>query len=256
MPPNEAAAFSQFASQPPAAPPAAPAAPAPGAPAAPDPNAAPAWADQLLQTVSGLRTEFDAFKNEVTAPIEDEPAPAPAPQPGEWVPQTYEDVDKRIIERAQEISAAALAERDRQAQQAAQQAAQQEQEIEAYLDQQVAALEQANLLPRVANPALNDPNDPGRRARAELFGYAYSLGTTNISSVANTLKSLHDQGLRYDVTQGKLAPITGSAAPGASAPIAGGTPNGTVNQNGTPPANFFRTHDLDMVAEYAKRAIQ
>ena len=249
---NESQAFSQFAAQPPAVTPATPA-PDPQNPyatptPAPDPNAAPAWADQLLQTVSGLRSEWDAFKTDLNAPPEPEPTPAPAANQ-EWVPKTYADVDQRIIERAQEIADQALAERERQAQEAFTAAQQQEHDIEQYLDQQVAQLEANNLIPKS-----NDPN--GKPARAELFGYAYSLGTTNLMSVADTLKTLHSQGMRYDVREGKLVQASGSNAPGAGAPIAGGTPNGSVNQTAQPGPDFFRKYDLDMVAEYAKRAIQ
>lgn len=256
MQPNEASAFSQFAAQPPAVPPTSgvPGAPAP---AAPDPNAPPAWADQLMQTVTGLKSEFDAFRTDLANAPEEEPLTpaAPAPTPQAWVPKTYEDVDQRIVERARAEAQAILDERDKQAQAAQAAAVQQERDIETYLDNQLAQLEQAQMLPKVANPA--DASDPGKQARAELFGYAYSLGTTNILSVANSLKTLHDQGLRFDVTAGKLTPVTGgSFAPGAMAPIAGATANGAVNQNAAPPANFFKVHDLDAVAEYAKRAIQ
>jgi len=254
--PNEASQFSQFAAQPPAV---APVDPAVGAtPPAPDPNAAPAWADQLMQTVTGLKSEFDAFRTDLAnAPGEEDlnpTPPAPVAPAQEWVPKTYADVDQRIAEKAREQAQAILDERDKQAQAAQTAAQQQERDIDTYLDGQVAQLEQAAALPKVANPA--DPSDPGRQARAELFGYAYSLGTTNLMAVADTLKTHHSQGLRYDVTQGKLVATTGSQAPGATAPIAGGTVPGGVPQNAVPNANFFRMNDLDAVAEYAKKAIQ
>ncbi len=254
--PDEANQFSQFATQPPAVQtPGTPTAPTPGT--APDSNAAPAWADQLMQTVTGLKSEFDAFRTDLAnAPEEDlnPTPPAPAAAAEEWVPKTYADVDNRITEKAREQAEAILADRDRQAQVAQTAAQQQERDIDAYLDGQVAQLEQGQSLPKVANPT--DPADPGRQARAELFGYAYSLGTTNLLSVAGTLKTLHDQGLKYDVTQGKLIPAAGSNAPGAAAPIAGGTAPGGVNQNATPGQDFFRKYDLDAIAEYAKKAIQ
>lgn len=250
---NESQAFSNFAAQPPAVTPTDPAQPSGQQPAAPpDSSAPPAWADQLLNTVTSLKTEFDTFRNDLNTPYEPEPPAPPAPAEA-WVPKTYADVDQRIAEKAREQAEAILAARDEQLAQTQAYAEQQERDIETYLDQQVAQLEQAQVLPKVVNPS--DRSDTGRQARAELFGYAYSLGTTNLMAVAETLKTHHAQGLRYDVNEAKLVPATGSNAPGANAPIAGGTAPGGVTPNTQPGADFFRKMDLDAVAEYAKRAI-
>lgn len=223
--------------------------------ATPDPATPPAWADQLLQTVQGIKSEFDTFREQLTTP---EPLPDPEPPvvpqaDDSWIPKTYADVDQRIVERAQEIAANTLAERDRQTAEQAAAEDQQVKDVEKYLDQQIATLEQGSVIPKVSNPA--DKSDPGRQARAELFGYAYSLGTTNLLGVADTLKTFHGQGLRYDVKENKFVPLTGSQATGATAPLAGSGMSGAVATNSQPGPDFFRKNSLDMVAEYAKRAI-
>ena len=100
--PDEAQTFASLTTPP---------APAPGAPA-PDPQATPAWADQLLQTVTDIRGEFDAFKEQLTQP---EPEPEPVQTNNDWVPKTYADVDQRIVDQARAIAEQTLTQREQQA---------------------------------------------------------------------------------------------------------------------------------------------
>lgn len=232
--------------------------PVPGAQQPPvDPNAAPAWADQLMQTVTGLKTEFDQFRGEIdTTPPEQQLQPG---QPGyqapeEWRPKTGAEIQAEIDKRARQIATETLEERDQRMQQDNEAYRQQVAGIESNLDTQVAQLEQLGYVPKIVNN--NDKNDPGRRARAELFGYAYTLGTTNLGQVAQVLHQLHQGGQQFDVESGTLVRRSGNTAPGATAPIAGGTPSGMAPAAGQPSRNFFDTHNLDEIAEIAARAIQ
>lgn len=252
MQPDEQAAFGHLLqtpapqNTPPVTPPAGSPPTAPTPPAAPDPNVAPAWADSLLQTVQGLETRIGQFEQTINTP-----PPPPAPDPEEDRPRTWAELNKRIEDKAAEKAQQLY---DERAQAQANATAAQEdavKEVEKQLDAQVLQLEQAGVLPQVANKL--DKNDAGRMARSELFGYAYAMGTTNLIPVAQTLQKFHERGLRYDPRAGDFVATN---SPGGNAPIAGGTPGGATPNNTMPSPDFFRKHSLDEVAEIAERAIQ
>lgn len=219
----------------------------PQQPQQPDPNAAPAWADQLLQTVSGLQTEFNSFKEQYNQP----PEPEQPPAPGAYTPpRTWEELEERQRQAAREEAERIQTEKDQEAASEALAERQATDEIEANLDMQLAQLEQSGVLPKVQNPT--DANDTGKRARQELFGYALKMKTTDLFAVSDTLREMHQAGKRFDAKENKFIRVT---APGADAPIAGGTPPTSSTNSTMPGPDFFRRHNLDEIAEIAQRAI-
>lgn len=216
------------------------------APPAPDNNQPPEWAQQLITGFQNLNQDVTALKQTVTAP----PAPAPAPQEQQpFKPNSWDDV----LTEAEKIAQAKIEEdrQKREAEQTAAQQAEQEQvaQIDKYLDDQVAYLEAQNILPKVANP--NDPNDPGKRARVEMYAYATKLGTTNLVEVAGTLKAVHASGQYFDVNTQQFVQ---AQAPGFNAPIAGATPVATPSMGAVPSTKVLANASFDQVAEMAKRA--
>lgn len=161
-------------------------------------SAVPTWAQQLIDQNADLTDRLSAFEDKLQPPT---PTPAPVVD-DEWKPTSWGDVDARAEERARKIVEDTLAERENAAKTVndAQQAA--ATEVDKYLDSQVAELTKLNSLPAITNE--NDPNDPGKLAQRELYGFALSLGTADLKSSHNTLDALHKAGKQFDFVKMEL----------------------------------------------------
>jgi len=138
--------------------------------------------------------------------------------------QTWGEFRKAVQQEAQQIAnntiQAYQAEQVQAAQNAASMAAVENQRY----DMTEMQLQQLGLLPAVMDP--NNPNDPGRLAKRELYAYTIAMGgqgPENLGPAATALKALHDSGVYFDVAQNKLI-RRGSQSAAAQAPIAGGAP--------------------------------
>ncbi len=182
-------------------------------PAVPDANQIPEWGQQLAQAVIQMQN------NNATPPQPDKP----------WDdnnrPRSWEEFYQAVNEMTDKKAAAKIGEFMQQQQSEAQQSAAAQAQVDQQLDTIEGQLVSTGLLPAVANP--NDPNDPGRAAKAELYAYAIATGGSepqHLAPAAATLRALHDSGWYFDRGQGKLMQRN-SATPNAWAPIAGGAPS-------------------------------
>lgn len=162
-------------------------------------EAPPAWAQQLIDQQADITSRLAAFEETVTPPAP--PAPEPEEQPG-WKPSSWDDVDTRAEEKARKIVEDTLAEREATAKTANEQQAAAAAEVDKFLDNQVAELIKDTKLPAVSNE--NDPNDPGKLAQRELYGFALSLGTADLKTSHATLQALHQAGKKFDFVKMEL----------------------------------------------------
>ncbi|UOF78680.1 eukaryotic translation initiation factor 3 [Caudoviricetes sp.] len=195
---------------------------------------------------------------QIPAPIPT-PTPTPAPQvinprtaPQTFDPQDWGDVQKFIQDEAQRIANETIT--NAVSQQEADRAAEQEsmRQADFAIDTAITQLTAQGYLPPIANP--NDPNDPGKLAQTELFGYAISLGTDNLNAVAPNLYALHQSGYYYDTTKGALV-RKGSQTVAAQAPISGATPSITATNAPTLTMGQLANMDLRSIADVANAAI-
>ena|SRR3990167_5830025 len=182
----------------------------------------PAWAQSLIDSNADFTSRLEAFEEKL---IPQEPVEPQHQEP--WTPQSWGDVDSRAEEKAKAIVEQTLAEREQAAKTEAEQANATAAEVDAYLDGQVAELAKDNKLPAIVNE--NDPNDPGKLAQRELYGFALSLGTADLKTSYNTLDALHKAGKQFDFVkmelvdknpagQGAQSPV-GSSSAGASGAV-------------------------------------
>lgn len=190
-----------------------------------DPPAVPDWAQQLIDQNADLTTRLSSFEEKLTPP---DPTPAPEPVSYDWEPSSWQDVDTRAEEKAKSIVEQTLAERDAEAKATADAQANSAAEVDKYLDTQVEELTKANQLPAVTNA--NDPNDPGKLAQRELYGFALSLGTADLKSSYNTLDALHKAGKKFDFVKMELIDSNPSSQ-GAQSPV-GSSNSGTAGSSG------------------------
>ena len=169
-------------------------------------NETPAWAQQLIDQNADLSSRLATFEEaqitpqaEVPQPVQDEDA---------WKPTSWGDVASRIDETAVEKAQAILDAREADAKAANDQQLAATQEIDKYLDDQVTELTKSNALPTITNE--NDPNDPGKLAQRELYGFALSMGTADLKSTYNTLDALHKAGKQFDFVKMELVDKGGS----------------------------------------------
>lgn len=177
----------------------------------------PAWAQGLIEQVNALQNN---------GPQTDQPWDDNN-RPRTWA-ELQGSMDKMATDKAQEM-VNGLVQQQQQAQVQQQQLLTQANQN---LDAVEGQLQQMGILPPVVNP--NDPNDPGKAARAELYAYAMTMGASEpqqLAPAAATLYALHQNGQYFD--KGKNAVVTrNSAAPGAFAPIAGAGPSMAGSQPG------------------------
>jgi hypothetical protein len=164
--------------------------------------------------------------------------------PTNW-DEFYEGIDKIADKRAEDRFKAWQTEQQQQQQQIEQQT----QIVNQQFNTVETQLTSMGLLPQIADP--NNPNDPGRQAKKELYAYAVSLGGNSPESLgpaAATLKALHDQGYYFDTGQNKLVQRN-SQTPNAYAPIAGASMSmgGPTNQQG-PTTREMATTDFSTFA--------
>lgn len=188
----------------------------------------PTWAQQLIDQNADLTTRLEAFEEKITPPEPPVPDPAPPQHEEPWTPKSWTDVDTRAEEKAKSIVEQTLAERDTAAQAASAAQAAAATEVDQYLDAQVNELTKASQLPAVTNE--NDPNDPGKLAQRELYGFALSLGTADLKTSHTTLDALHKAGKKFDFVKMELVDANPSML-GANSPV--GSSSGGSSTTGT-----------------------
>jgi len=154
--------------------------------------------DVLQQVTSKIESLEEKFSTIESAPITEEPkTEVPA-----WQPKSWDDIPKLVEEKGKEIAEQTIAEREKSAREAEETRAAEVKAIDEEFDRQLEDLEGKNIIPKVVNA--EDPNDPGRIARKELFGRAAFLKTVDLVSVGADLHELHQAGFTYDPSINKV----------------------------------------------------
>lgn len=185
---------------------------------------------KILENLNSLNERLDGFDEKFTG-LEEKmtvPAPAPAnePQPG-WKPDTWDDVPKLVDEKARAIVQEENNKIEQERLRIADEEDKSKQAINEEFDRQLAELEKDQVIPPIKDA--NDPNDPGRLVRQELFGLSIKSGSIDLIAMADILKTVKTTGMRFDARTNQFikadvtpsginAPVgSSSAASGASA---------------------------------------
>lgn len=166
----------------------------------------PDWAQELITQVQQLQNQ---------GPQDNQPWDEQH-RPKTWA-ELQQSMEKMANDKATEMVQGLQTQQQQEAQ------VQQQQRVQAdqNLDMVEGQLQQMGMLPAVTNA--NDPNDPGKAARKELYAYAMSIGVTEpqqLGPAASTLYALHQSGQYFDQTKRSIVQRN-SMQPGAFAPIAG-----------------------------------
>ena len=203
----------------------------------------PAWAQSLIDQNADITDRLSSFEEKLTPP---EPvAPAEPEHPEVWTPKSWEDVDARAEEKAKSIVEANFAEREQATKAANDQQTAAANEIDQMLDNQVAELTKGNKLPAVVNE--DDANDPGKLAQRELYGFALSLGTADLTKSYGVLDSLHKAGKQFDFVKMELVDKNPSGA-GAYSPVASSSAGGAGAATTRPDYATLHNSSLDQLA--------
>lgn len=152
------------------------------------------------ETLEAVTERIGGLEERLSAPTQD-PEPEPEKKEG-WKPQSWDDIPALIEEKGKEIAEQTVEARDKAARDAEEARANEMKQIDEEFDRQLEDLEGKGIIPKITNP--DDPNDPGRAARKELFGRAASLKTVDLVSVGNDLHQLHESGFTFDPTVNKV----------------------------------------------------
>jgi hypothetical protein len=175
--------------------------------------------------------------------------PEPEPQPTEgWQPKTWDDIPKLVEEKGKEIAEQTLAERDKANKEAEEARAAELKSIDVEFDRQLEELEDKGIIPKIVNA--EDPNDPGRQARKELFGRAASLKTIDLISVGNDLHQLHENGLGYEPGTNKIIRSKPNVA-GMNSPVGSSSSRGYSGSK--PSVSYKELHEARSMDELVER---
>lgn len=184
----------------------------------PEPTMAEIVAAEMSKLIDPINQRFDDFGRQIeeikgAAPTQE---PAKAEPKQNWQPKTWDDFPALVEQMGREAAEKVLAERDAAVKASTDQAAATQKEIDDNLDSQIGDLEKSGKLPKIADA--QDPNDPGKEARRELFGFAYHLGTPDLVKAQGVLDNLHAAGNKFDHRAGQI--IQGAKSnPGRTAPV-------------------------------------
>lgn len=211
-------------------------------PADPPADTTPAWAQSLIDQNADMASRLSAFEEKLQPP--EPPAPEPEPTPDAWKPNSWDDVASRIDQTAAEKAQAIIDERDATAKATQEQQTAAAQEVDQFLDSQVAELTKANQLPAITNE--NDPNDPGKLAQRELYGFALSLGTADLKTSYNTLDALHKAGKQFDFVKMEIVDKNPASA-GMNSPV-GSSSGGASGTSSRPDYKTLQNLSIEQLA--------
>lgn len=204
----------------------------------------PAWAQQLIDTTTDFNSRLSAFEEKLQAPAIEESVKEEPVNNEEWKPNSWSDVDSRAKELAASEAQRIIDEREQAIKEANEQQAKSANEIDQMLDNQVTELTKNKALPEVVNE--NDPNDPGKLAQRELYGFALSLGTADLKTSFNTLDALHKAGKEFDFVKMELVDRN-PAGQGKDIPV-GSSNSGNSGVSSKPDYNTIHNASLDQLA--------
>jgi len=195
---------------------------------------------KITTLLEDVTTKFDSLEERING-LErpDEPAAEIITE----APNSWDDVYATAEARAKAAYADAQDEREQNIVAEQQAIDDKNRELDVSIDTRLAKLEKDGNFPKIIND--NDPNDPGRMARAELFGLASKLGTLDLDTVSDTLNAAHEAGRTFSYQLGKFIK-SGSQPSGADAPIS--APGGTTTAPKMTNKAINQARSLDEIA--------
>lgn len=193
---------------------------------------------ETLESVGATLNDVDARLQNVETQIQ----PPAAPEPS-WKPQTWDDFPKLVEEKGRAVAEEIIKQRDEAVVNAQKEEQAQVAAINTEFDNQLVKLEQAGKLQPVKDA--NDPNDPGRLERKELFSLAAKTETLNLEAVNDIRVTMREQGLTYDMQAGKFL-RTNTPPSGALAPV--GSSSGTTGSQDVSNLDYKTIHNSSMDA--------
>jgi hypothetical protein len=196
---------------------------------------------QVTSKIESLEEKFNAAEPEpaVEPPKTEEPA---------WQPKSWDDIPKLVEEKGKEIAEQTIEARDKAAREAEEARAAEVKQIDEEFDRQLEDLEGKNIIPKIQNA--EDPNDPGRQARKELFGRAAALKTVDLISVGNDLHELHQAGFSYDPAVNKVIRSKPNVA-GMNSPVGSSSSRGYSGAKSAP--SYKELHEARSMDELVSR---
>lgn len=203
--------------------------------------------DRLKPVTEIQQTLEQARQNQIEAQRRQQQQNQPA-----WTPKSWDEIPQMIQTEAERIAKKTLDDRDAQARAIQDRENREEQELEAQIDRQIAALEQNGYIPRTVNP--NDYNDPGVAAKRELLTYASYIGSPELSQVATQLAREHSRNQVWDSQTSSFKEHNGlTPLPGKNAPVGMGGVNALGQPMGPSYAQIHNARDLDSLVALSQQ---
>ncbi|MDD5109498.1 MAG: hypothetical protein PHC29_08405 [Candidatus Omnitrophica bacterium] len=149
--------------------------------------------NNLGERVGKIETGFTEKADEQTDEVKTEEEK----KPEGWKPKTWDDIPAVAEEKAKKV----YEEEEARKQKEIEEFEKKKKEIDAEYEKQLEEAEKESLIPKIEN--MENPDDPGRKARREIVGMAIKSKTFDLKSMSEIWKNLADQGIHFDLKTGK-----------------------------------------------------
>lgn len=203
---------------------------------------------EIGESLTSLNERVDGFEEKFT-PKEEEPPVDPNNDPRKAAPADWGALRDEIEKTAESKAEERLRLKEEAETKAEEQRKTQMEELNQTFDQMADEAQKQGFLPEIIDE--NNPDDPGKEARRELFGYAAKLGSTNLVDVAENLAALHETGRRYDQRAQRIIQAEYRPA-GVNVPVSSSA-NRSASTKPRISAEVMKRESLDTLAKMAMR---
>jgi len=197
--------------------------------------------DAIAGDVRKQDDKIDALNQSIA-----EPEVKPEEKKEGFVPKSWDDMPEMAKEKAEEVYNAKEAEKVEAQKKAKDAEVTDQKNINAFIDDELKFIEDNSILADVTDP--NDPEDVGVLERKELFGLALKMKTNALRDVAVQIKTLHEQGVKYDFRTQKYTRFKADAS-GKFAPVGSSNKKVTQDASKKPTYSEIQSKTMDQLAD-------
>jgi hypothetical protein len=191
----------------------------------------------ISENISQVVGRLDSLEEKINQPKEEKTPVEEENKDEGWKPKSWDDVP----EKAREITEQVLEEKEQERQEKIKQVEEQRKKIDDEIDKEVDELIKAGMLPAIGNQ--EDPEDPGKVARRELFGWAAFNDNLDLKKMATTLKTMHDNNMRFNYKTGFIEAAKKPQPEGTNVPV-GSSSSRSGGTGGGP--TYAEIHNMSM----------
>jgi len=198
----------------------------------------------LNEKLSGIEEKLTVATPPAEETGEEPPYTGPAGQPRDW-----KEVRETARKDAEEVAEEKLRAKEEEAEARYAEEEKERGAINEAFNKQIEEMEKDNLIQPIKD--MDDPEDPGKVERREIFGYAgYRLKSTDLKAAKEALDQYHKNGMAFDPKSNKFI-RTRTSSPGQTVPVGSSSSRGA---SGKSPIDYktLHAHSIDSLIQMSQ----